>query len=263
MRARTAEMQDLFTRANLARLKRWVGKDTLLAFDFDGTLAPIVPSPEDAFMAKKTVMLAANLAALAKVAVVSGRGAADLRGRLGFKPRYIIGNHGLEGLHAGADRGGKKLRQARAICRTWRRQLAKSLGRARGIEIEDKSYSLSLHYRHAPDRRVAKVRILAAVEALKPCPRIINGKALFNLVPDLAADKGTAILQIMKSAGARRLFFIGDDDTDEEVFALTALARAGLFPVRVGRKRSSRARYFINRQSEINRLLEFLLECLR
>ncbi|MBK9217264.1 MAG: hypothetical protein IPL70_01790 [Uliginosibacterium sp.] len=68
----------------------------LYAFDFDGTLAPIVANPEQARPSQSVIRHMQILCELAEVAVVSGRRMEDVRERLGFTPHYLIGNHGIE-----------------------------------------------------------------------------------------------------------------------------------------------------------------------
>ena len=68
----------------------------LLAFDFDGTLAPIVARPDQARMAPGSPRACASWQANGPVAIVTGREVADVRTRLGFEPAYIVGSHGAE-----------------------------------------------------------------------------------------------------------------------------------------------------------------------
>jgi trehalose 6-phosphate phosphatase len=71
-----------------------------------------------------------------------------------------------------------------------------------------------------------------------------------------APHKGVAILELMKLAKSKRVLYIGDDDTDEDVFSLT---NEKIMSIRVGEKKISNAHYYIQRQSEINRLLKYLI----
>ena len=90
-------MQYLLSRASRAILSRLAQERTLCAFDFDGTLSPIVERPEQAGMGEQTQILLGQLAALYPCVIVSGRARADLLGRLnGVKVERVIGNHGAE-----------------------------------------------------------------------------------------------------------------------------------------------------------------------
>ncbi len=91
-------MKHLFTPEGLEALAAVVRAEPLLAFDFDGTLAPIVEHPDDAAVGAAVAAPLAALAARLPVAIVTGRSIGDVTPRLGFAARWVIGNHGAEGL---------------------------------------------------------------------------------------------------------------------------------------------------------------------
>lgn len=246
-------MIPLFGKTGSAVLEAFTFTRTLYAFDFDGTLARIVRVPENARMAPKTEALLRRLSELAPVAIVSGRSVADLRRRIPFEPAYLVGNHGLEGLGTRKD----SLEKAAEICAAWKRELAPRPWAA-GVEVEDKAFSLALHYRRARARAQARRQLEQALESLQPAPRVIRGKFVFNLLPPGAPHKGAAILDLLRVSGMRHVFYVGDDDTDEDVFGLAEeLGQA--ITVRVGKKKDSHAGYFIERQAQIDRLLRMLI----
>ena len=247
-------MTSLFGKSGLAVLEAFSVTRTLYAFDFDGTLARIVRVPENARLSSKTEALLKRLSELAPVAIVSGRSVADLRRRLGFEPAYLVGNHGLEGV------GTRKasLERAASACMDWKRHLAQYSWPA-GVEIEDKTYSLALHYRRARARGRARVMIEDAIKGLSPAPRLVRGKLVFNVLPPGAPHKGAAIQDLLRTTGLSHVLYVGDDDTDEDVFGLTELGGQAL-TVRVGRKQSSHAAWYLDRQSQIDRLLRHLIE---
>jgi trehalose 6-phosphate phosphatase len=247
-------MKSLFSKGSLTILESLSFTRTLYAFDFDGTLSRLVRHPGAAKISTITEVLLMRLSRFAPIAIVSGRGLSDLESRFRFKPQYLVGNHGLEGL--GARRNSmKKAQQATAL---WMRALSKVKFEP-GVELEDKVYSIAVHYRLCRKRRKANQSILSAVSNLELAPRVIPGKSVVNLVPSGAPHKGIALLEVMKHAGVRHAFYIGDDDTDEDVFGLPDGQVS--VSVRVGEKRSSSARYYIQRQSDINRALKYLLRC--
>lgn len=246
-------MTPLFSKGNLILLESLAFTRTLYAFDFDGTLARIVSDPAAARMSKKTASLLRELSKVAIVGIVSGRSVRDLRSRLHFKPSYLVGNHGLEGLSADA----ASLEKAESLCRRWLEALTKEKFGA-GVEIENKRFSLALHYRRSRHRKAARKQIITALSRLTPAPRVIEGKLVYNLLPPGAPHKGAAILDLMHDAGVKHAFYVGDDDTDEDVFSLPRES-GDVLTVRVGRKKSSRAHYFIRGQADIDRLLEMLV----
>ena len=244
-------MKPLFT-SGLKFLESLSFTRTLFAFDFDGTLSRIVPVPSDASVPETTSSLLTELSLSAPVAVLSGRGLADLRSRIGFRAKYLIANHGLEGW----DNRALALEKAERLSRAWKAALERRLRaipEASGIEIEDKIYSLALHYRRARGRKVAKTEIIRALSILSPEPKVIQGKCVVNLLPSGAPHKGAALLELMDRTGIRSGLYVGDD---EEVFSLPD---SRILTVRVGHKRSSQAQYFVSRQSDVNRLLRLLV----
>lgn len=246
-------MKQLLSRQGLAALAEVTSCRTLFAFDFDGTLAPIVWHPGDARMSTALRLRLAQLAARAPVAVISGRGLADLRSRLPPEVAFSIGNHGNEST------GAPRLEEMRATCSGWIAQLRSPLAGfadIHGAELEDKGVTLSLHYRHARDRAMAAEQLARAAAALQPAPRIIGGKLVMNLLPPGARTKFDSLSELAQRERAERVLFVGDDETDEFVFAQ---APPDWLTVRVELDSRSRARYFLQKQAEMTIVLDFLL----
>jgi trehalose 6-phosphate phosphatase len=124
-----------------------------------------------------------------------------------------------------------------------------------GVQVERKELSVAVHYRGSPRKTAARRAILAAAGAL-PGARVLRGKQVVDVLPVAAQGKGRALQRAAQRLGCTRVLYVGDDRTDEDVFALDW---PGLVAVRVGRRRGSRARYFLRRQPEIDRLLTTLL----
>ena len=225
-------MQYLLGRSGRRQLDLLADAPTLYAFDFDGTLARIVRNHQDAQFARP---IREGLVALGKwacTAVLSGRSVEDLQARLAGTVPHLIGNHGLEGLHAAAP----VLRQARDTCRDWKRQLADGFGAelARvGATVEDKTYSLALHYRTSARKREAREVVFKVLAHLRPSPRILLGKDIVNVIPGSAPHKGVALLELMHQLNRPAALYVGDDETDEDVFSLPD---ARIVTVRIGRK---------------------------
>jgi trehalose 6-phosphate phosphatase len=244
-------MKYLFTHSGMRILESLCFTKTVFAFDFDGTLSKIVPKPSEATLSPKICMLMQNLSSHARIAIISGRSKKDLATRIPFKSHYMIGNHGLEGLKK-EDSNWDKFQE---ITLTWKNYLQNNFLDSEsdpGLKLENKTFTLAIHYRHSRHKQKARDQILNVVRKLTPPPRIIAGKSVLNLIPRGAPHKGLAILEIIKKENATSAFYIGDDDTDEDVFSLP---ETRILTVRVGRKHSSAAQYYIKRQSEISRLL--------
>jgi len=225
----------------------------LLAFDFDGTLAPIVRVPEAAAMRARTRALLAEVARLYPCVVISGRARADVRKKLvGLPLRAVLGNHGMEPAPV--------LPAARRLTARWQAQLAAALAGVCGVRIENKGVSLAVHYRQAPERAAARRLVLAATAAVRGA-RLLGGKMVVNLTPAGAPNKGTAVLGLCKRLGCTSILYLGDDDNDEDAFALGDKAR--LLGIRVGRSRTSRAAYFVPGQPAVDQLLTELVHVRR
>jgi trehalose 6-phosphate phosphatase len=222
----------------------------LLAFDFDGTLAPIVSNPEDARMRGGTSALFGRVCSLYPSAVISGRSQQDVSDRLDGAPvRHVMGSHGLEP-------GANLARFAREITRA-RELLLAALEAEPGVDLEDKRYSLAVHYRRSRNKRRARRAIGEAVTSLPVPMRVVPGKLVVNVVPKDAPNKGDALLELRALEAADTALYVGDDVTDEDVFELDQPGR--LVSVRVGQSRSSSAAYFLRDQAEIDRLLSRLV----
>ncbi len=240
-------MQYLLSRACRPILVRLSKERTLCAFDFDGTLAPIVPHPNQAGLRDITRGLLARLAAVYPCIILSGRARADLLGKLrGVNVKQAIGNHGAE-----AEGTSQTVRRQ---VRKWKTAIDREIGPLPGVWVEDKGLSLAVHYRQSPEKAEARRRILKATRPLEHV-RVFGGKQVVNLVVDGAPDKGEALAAERDRLDCAWVLFVGDDENDEEAFALAGKT----IPVRVGYKRQSHARYYLRTQAEIDTLLELLV----
>jgi trehalose 6-phosphate phosphatase len=229
---------------------------SLYAFDFDGTLAKIVTDPSAARLGRSVRSWLEALVKRAPTAVISGRSLEDLRSRIGTTLPYLIGNHGSEGSHVVLE----DMQLVRETCHRWlqlitdhfQAELARS-----GVLVEPKSYSFSFHYRTVDQRHAARALISRIVAELSPSPRIVLGKSVVNVMPSSAWHKGTALLECMRRLGCTTALYVGDDETDEDVFGL---GDHRILTVRIGKKNTSSARFFLKRQTEITQVLRLLAE---
>lgn len=236
-------------------LRAVAGRPMLYAFDFDGTLAKISPDREAVRLTRSIHEWLVELAKRAPCAVISGRALSDLAPRVNGAVPYLIGNHGLESPLTPP----VTLLWADGICTGWKGsikgELASQLA-GLGIEVEDKRYSLTLHYRRSEEPDRIRPILPACLSRLNPAPRLIFGKLSVNLLPPGKGGKGEAALALMRHLHQPAFIFIGDDETDEDVFALTEGLAMG---VRVGSHAESRAKYYIKHQGEIEDVLRFLI----
>ncbi len=243
-------MKQLLIPRNVEVIEQIAGARALLAFDFDGTLAPIVASRDAAAMRGRTFALFKRVCALYPTAVISGRSRRDVRSRLqGARVRYVVGSHGLE--------PGFDSPETEAALDEARTELARLVAKTPGLDLEDKRYSLAVHFRKARRKRLASTAILAVLDRLETPMRVIPGKFVLNAVLAASPNKGDALLELRTRARADVALYVGDDVTDEDVFRLDQPGR--LLTVRVGRSRTSAAAYFLRDQLEMDALLRRLI----
>lgn len=242
-------MTYLFTRANQGLLEMFAWSNVLLAFDYDGTLAPLVSTPARATMRTSTRRLLQQASKLYPCVVISDRARGDALGRLRrIEVCRVVGNHGAE-----PSPGAKAMRRR---VQQWLPMLKTRLARRQGVIVEDKGFSVAVHYRQTRRRNAARQAILAAARSLTDV-RIIGGKLTVNfLVPD-APHKGLAVERERAHFSCDTVMYVGDEETDEDVFQMDRPGQ--LLSIRVGRKRSSAAPYYIRNQAEIDRLLGTLI----
>lgn len=246
----------LFSAYGAARLEAVVRPEMLCVFDFDGTLAPIVEQPDQATLPMTVRDRLVTLQSMVPVAILTGRALTDIEARFDFKPDFMVGNHGLEGLPDSPRRRAGFAQQ----CSAWRQQLELAFADHARFDptlfIEDKGISLSVHYRHVEDAAVMQAALVQLFAALTPAPRIIAGKCVFNLLPQGAGDKGTAFDELMRISGAKTAIYVGDDVTDEDVFRLS---RTDLLSIRIGEHHDSAAELMVPEYADILLLLDMLI----
>jgi trehalose 6-phosphate phosphatase len=172
--------------------------------DVDGTLAPIVPRPEDARVPDEARAEVARLAArYALVACVSGRTGEDARRLVGVDEVRYVGAHGLE-LAPDADR--------------WRDEIH-SFAATVDWPVEDKGLTVSFHYRQAEDEAAALEYLEEVAEQARRAGLIPRfGRKVLEIRPPVHADKGTAVQRMLDETGLRRALYAGDDSTDADGF---------------------------------------------
>lgn len=249
-------MFSIFSQRGRQRLDAVVQRGLLCVFDFDGTLAPIVSDADRAYLPVEVKQRLKMLMQLAPVAILTGRSLQDIRSRLDFEPSYVLGNHGIEGLPGWEQRAS----QYREQCQAWVQSLMAAMKTEgsfdRGIQIEDKRYSLSVHYRQTSDPQKVEMQLATLFARLMPEARVMDGKFVFNLLPPGAEHKGSAMEKLIAITGARSAIYVGDDVTDEDVFCLR---RPDLLSIRVEDAEASAAELFLPRPDDILSLLDELI----
>jgi trehalose 6-phosphate phosphatase len=247
-------LRSLLSPQGLEALETLARAPALFAFDFDGTLAPIRPRPDDVHVSATIASRLDKLARMRPVAIVTGRRIDDVRERLGFTPAWIIGNHGAE--DEGDPEAAARARHALDALRERLREREDGLAGA-GVLVEDKGQSLALHFRTAPDRDAASAMIEDALAGFTHALHVFGGKLVWNAVAADAPDKAVAVQRLIARAGVQAAFFAGDDVNDEPVFAA---AQHQWVTVRIGcERRASAARFCIAGPHEMAGVLDRIL----
>jgi trehalose 6-phosphate phosphatase len=188
----------------LARLAEDPSRAALF-FDVDGVLAPIVPRPEDARVPELTRDELRRLnARYALVACISGRDGVTARAIVGVPELTYVGNHGLE---------------LEPESTEWRAALRQLLSDVAWPRTEDKGLTAALHYRDVSDEHEARSQLEAVAERARAAGFVARfGRKVLDIVPPLAADKGTAVTRLLEQHELRHALYAGDDTTDLDAF---------------------------------------------
>src|SRR5437016_9945322 len=196
-----------------------MGACRLVVFlDYDGTLTPIVSRPEKAVLSNSTRQTLQKLAAQAPVTILSGRDLEDIRHRVGIGGIVYAGSHGFD---IAGPRGLRKeiATDFLSILEAAGRELKGRLAGIPGALVERKRFSIAAHYRQANENAAAKVQqAVNKVAAQHPQLRLLVGKKVYELQPDIDWNKGKALLWLLEmiSSEPREIFpiYVGDDLTD-------------------------------------------------
>src|ERR1700736_2255361 len=197
--------------------------ESAILLDIDGTLLDLAPTPREVWVPpglSKTLnrLLMRTSGALA---LVSGRSLNDID--LIFAPEQFpaVGGHGAE-MRVSTDREAVAP-HAPPMDKELKRRLAAIAKLSPGILLEDKGYSLALHYRLAPHAEKAIYAAVSLIRADLPnAPiEVMPGKCVCEIKPS-GFSKASGVIELMSHQPfkGRRPVFVGDDVTDESVFAI-------------------------------------------
>jgi len=230
--------------------------DWALFLDFDGCIVDIAPTPEavDVPDCLPSLLVALREALGGAVAIVSGRPIEQIDGFLGTAVPAVAGLHGLE--RRTADGGIVRPALPRNDLHGVRALLEEFAAERPGLLVEDKTYTVALHYRLAPSLRDDCKDVLnATLEDIPQGWQVTEGKFVFEIRPR-EHTKGTAIEAFMGEAPflGRTPVFCGDDTTDEDGFGVVN-ARGGV-SIRVGKGAATQAAAQVD---TIGELLDWLM----
>lgn len=232
----------------------------LVTLDFDGTLAALAETPGQARLTPvfRSALRALSSSPGVSVFILSGRALQSVRKLVGLRAIYYGGNHGIEIKGPGFSWRDVKAAKARSLVAGIVADTQERFPPGTGVLVEDKVFSASVHYRNitAAYRRGFFGRMKALMAARSAILKWRRGHMVFELLPRGASHKGDAVSMLARHLGSPLSIAVGDDLTDEDMFK--ALAGSGI-TVRVGRKAGSKAGHFLSEQTEVLRLLRFII----
>jgi trehalose-phosphatase len=239
--------------------------DRLAVFlDYDGTLTPIVSHPEDAWLSESMRQTLRSLAARVPVAILSGRDLDDVRGRVLVDGIVYAGSHGFDIAGAGGLR--RELGAAHlTVLDAAETELREALDEIPGAQLERKHFSVAAHYRNVSQEDAFKVALaVEAVAARHRELRRINGKKVYELLPDIDWNKGKAVLWLLETLGLDGRnglpIYIGDDRTDEDAFR--ALEKRGVAILVSKHPQVTAASYWLKNPDEVECFLQKITDLL-
>jgi len=190
-----------------------------LATDIDGTLSPIVDTPDAAAVTPLCRRYLGEIAQRVEVvAAISGRAPEVARRMVGLEGLVYVGNHGLSWWKQGREETLAEAAPYEAMIQEAKRKLAAHF-HLPGVLLEDKGPILAFHYRMCADAQTARAAIM---EALAPWEaqglRVRPGRRVFELGPPLDVHKGTALVHLMETYRLAGVLYLGDDLTDVDAF---------------------------------------------
>lgn len=235
-------------------------KHRLLLLDYDGTLVSFTENPLDARPNQDIRRLLEKLCIDPKndVVIVSGRKRGTLEQWFGMLDINLIAEHGV---WTKAKKG--KWKMVEALSNEWKPQIKPILevyaDRTPGSFIEEKEFSLVWHYRKA-DPKLASMRATELKSALRNLTSNLNlgllkGSKVIE-IKNTGINKGRAAQKWLIKKGIGFILAIGDDWTDEDIFAVLP---ASAYSIKVGYG-MTKATYCIESPSDVMALLKTIVK---
>jgi trehalose-phosphatase len=187
----------------------------------------------------------------------------------GINGIIYAGNHGLEIEGPGIGLVNPLAEEMRPVFRLINQVLNKALAPIKGVHVEDKGLTVSVHYRMVEEGKSEEVRnifekVIATARSLGKV-RITSGKKVYEVRPAVDWDKGKAIALLIDRYGRTKTkkellpIFLGDDQTDEDGFKV--IESHGGISILVGEDTAgSAARYYLKSPSEVDEFLSLLIQ---
>jgi len=252
--------QEVFTKLKSA-------EHVILLIDFDGTLTPIVERPELAYLPERTKRLLQELVHRRRytVGIISGRALGDLKDRVGLKGIVYAGNYGMEIESLWFSFVTPAAEESKPLLHSLCQELSLALGAIKGVIVENKGLSFSVHYRQVVESQSDQVRSIVGqvtrTARMRGEIQITSGKKVYEVRPAIDWDKGKVIDLLFRKKREEKEkvlpLFLGDDLSDEDGFK--AVDKYGGIAIFIGEGGGqSEAHYFLRSADEVDEFLERL-----
>jgi len=243
-------------------------KHVLLLTDYDGTLTPIVATPEQAVLSPAIRRLLKRLSYLphVRVGVVSGRSLKEVKHFVNLPKLLYVGNHGFEIKGPGFSFVHPQAKRSQKAFQAFSKKLRTSLQDIPGARVEWKGLTLSLHWRTVSRKKVRlfrrRIDALIRTSLSKGSYRMTRGKCVMEIRPPVVWDKGKSVAWLRKRLSRKGsipyVIYLGDDRTDEDAFRV--VNRCGGMSVLVGSiRKKSQAKFQLENPQEVSRWFKAFL----
>lgn len=249
-----------------------VGERQIYLFlDYDGTIAPISKTPDEAKLPETTrkILEEASKTEKIRVSIISGRTLKNIIKMVRIKGIFFAGNHGLEIEGPGMKFSMSVTKKARMAIDEILSKVKNRLDKIPGVLIENKKNVLAFHYRLAKNKNKNKIKSILTAAAgpfLKEgSVKIRQGKEVLEVYPNNDWNKGKAmiwILQMYKALDSIKnpiIFYLGDDTTDKDAFKAVKGTGTSVF-VGAPRLAPKIAQYYLNNTEETATFIDMLVK---
>ena len=238
------------------------GKKIFFFLDYDGTLTPIVSRPELAVISSQMQDVVRKLSQKYTTAIVSGRMREDVEKLVGIQGLIYAGSHGFDIKGRGVSMVQPQAEETIPLISKITEKLKKELSNLKGLIIEEKKFSVAVHYRLAREKSVPGIKTLVGeiIEENKTL-RLMKGKKVFEILPAIDWNKGKAVKWVMNALGMNWEYFsvvyIGDDTTDEDAFRVVSTRGTSILVS--DKPKASAADFVLSSPKQVKELFERVL----
>lgn len=231
-----------------------------LFLDYDGTLVPIAPKPDQALLTPEVRDLLALLCRQFTVAIITGRSLGEIKKIISIPKIILAGNHGFEISSPWDSWVHPEAKEFQGVISRLATSLERALKPFLGAWVENKGLTLSVHYRLVKEEDEEKIKSIFynTIEGHKEKVMVTLGKKVLEIRPNVPWDKGKAAERLSKlyKAPQGHRIYMGDDETDEDAFRVLKED----ITILVGQKDTTAAKYWVKDTAEVWLFLKKLRE---